>query len=111
MPIVPMKQTITVQRGGGLDEWGNPIPGELITMNCRVDEGTRLSASRSGGLDRNGETAVSFVRILLDKLADIRYDDILTFTNELGEEITGKPKEINVRRNVGGKPILTEVKL
>lgn len=111
MPIVPMKQTITVQRGGGLDEWGNPIPGELNTLKCRVDEGSRLSVSRSGGLSRDGETEVSVVRIILDKLADIRYDDTLTYTNELGEAMTGKPKEINVKRNVGGKAIVTEVKL
>ncbi|WP_404351672.1 hypothetical protein LG311_10270 [Sutcliffiella horikoshii] len=119
MPIVPMKQTITVTRAltdyvdgsPRLDEWGNPIPDDIFTLKCRVDEGTRLSESRSSGLNRDGETAVSTVRILFDKLADIQYTDLLSFENELGEKITGKPKEINVRRNVGGKPILTEVKL
>ncbi|MCR9040860.1 MULTISPECIES: hypothetical protein [Bacillus] len=48
-------------------------------------------------------------RILVDKLADIRYTDTLAFTNELGETIVRKPKEINVKRHVSGKPILTEV--
>lgn len=114
-----MKQTIFVTKAdtdfidgsARLDEWGNPIPADPIAIKCRVDEGSRLSTSRSGGLDRDGRTEVSTVRILIDKLADIQYNDVITFTNELGEEISGKPKEINVRRNVGGKPILTEVKL
>ncbi|MDP1503162.1 hypothetical protein [Bacillus velezensis] len=46
---------------------------------------------------------------MVDKLADIRYTDTLSFTNELGETIERKPKEINVKRQVSGKPILTEV--
>ncbi|TWJ96521.1 hypothetical protein CHCC20487_0851 [Bacillus licheniformis] len=46
---------------------------------------------------------------MIDKLADIRYSDTILFTNELGETIARKPKEINVRRHVSGKPILTEV--
>ena len=114
-----MKQTITVTRAltdpvdgsSRLDDWGNPIPDDIFTLKCRVDEGNRLSTNRNAGLVRDGDVVSSFVRILFDKLADIKYDDMLTFENELGEIITGKPKEINVRRNVGGKPILTEVKL
>ncbi|MFV4885084.1 hypothetical protein RY279_06390 [Bacillus velezensis] len=46
---------------------------------------------------------------MVDKLAGIRYTDTLAFTNELGEIIERKPKEINVKRHVSGKPILTEV--
>ncbi|MED4326602.1 hypothetical protein P9227_18420 [Bacillus licheniformis] len=55
------------------------------------------------------EESVATARILVDKLADIRYSDTILFTNELGETIARKPKEINVRRHVSGKPILTEV--
>ncbi|MEC0756191.1 hypothetical protein P8884_21075 [Bacillus haynesii] len=110
MAIVPMRQTITVERDGSgeLDSWGNPIKIEPFAIKCRVDEGSRISLSRSSGVIKSEESVVT-ARILIDKLADIRYSDTILFTNELGETIARKPKEINVRRHVSGKPILTEV--
>jgi hypothetical protein len=108
MAVLPMKQTVTINRGGALDDWGNATPGETLTLNCRIEEGTRLTSYRSIGMT-NGEVVVATARILFDKLADIRETDTLVFTNELGITIEKTPKEINVKRGVSGKPILTEV--
>lgn len=108
MPIIPMQQTITVKRGGALDDWGNATPGVTSTLKCRVDEGSSVVNSRSQRYV-NDSTEVSTARILLDGLADIKYTDIITFTNELGETIEKSPKEINVKRHVSGRPMLTEV--
>jgi hypothetical protein len=115
MPIIPMKQEITVVRAqvdaeGNplLDDWGNPLPDTPITLKCRIDEGSTLSKVRSEGVSK-GEETIADAKILLDKLADIRYTDTVSFTNELGETITRQPKEINVKRGIGGKPMLTEV--
>jgi hypothetical protein len=108
MPIIPMKQKITVSRGGALDEWGNPTAGTTFELSCRIDEGSTLSKVRSEGVSK-GEETIADARIILDKLADIRYTDTISFTNELGETITRQPKEINVKRGIGGKPIMSEV--
>jgi hypothetical protein len=111
MAILPMKQTVTIQRGGALDDWGNAVPGETLTLKCRVEEGTRVTRSLSGTGSGTStfEIAVGTARILFDKLADIRETDTLVFTNELGITIEKTPKEINVKRGGSGKPILTEV--
>ncbi|MED2978788.1 hypothetical protein P4284_19050 [Bacillus swezeyi] len=110
MAIVPMRQTITIERDstGELDPWGNPVKQDPFTLKCRVDEGSQITSSRSSGVIKSEET-VATARILIDKLADIRYSDTVIFTNELGETIKRKPKEINVKRHISGKPILTEV--
>lgn len=108
MPLVPMKQTVLISRGGdGVDEWGNPLPPSTFTLACSVNEGSQIVQQMSGGLNTS-ETAIARAKILFDKLADIRYTDEVSFTNELGETITRKPKEINVKR-MNGKPLLTEV--
>lgn len=108
MAIIPLKQTVTVIRAFGFDDWGNQIPGDEEPLAARVDEGYKVVQQRGGSTVRS-EEATSTARILFDKLAPINYDDTLRFTNELGETIERKPKEINVKRNVAGKPVLTEV--
>lgn len=104
-----MKQEITVKSGGEEDEWGYPTQPTVRTLKCRIDEGTMAVKSKTGGMSREGEVVVAEARIMLDKLVEIAYTDEISFTNELGTTITRKPKEINVKRNIAGKPILTEV--
>jgi hypothetical protein len=108
MAILPMKQTVTIQRGSTLDDWGNEIPEQSFTLNCRVDEGSSVVVYRSAGT-KISETIVATARIFFDKLADIQETDTILFTNELGVTLERQPKEINVKRGVGGKPLLTEV--
>jgi hypothetical protein len=108
MALVPMNQTVTISRGGdGVDDWGNPLAPTTFTVACSVNEGSEVVQQLSGGLN-SSETAIARAKILFDKLADIRYTDEISFTNELGETITRKPKEINVKR-MNGKPLITEV--
>lgn len=109
MALVPMKQKITVFRGGELDEWGNELPEKDFTLTCRVDEGTFLVKSKSGGGNVAHREVVAQARILLDKLVDIRYGDMILYKNELGEEIKGNPERINIKRHINGKPLMTEV--
>ncbi len=106
-----MRQTITVKRPSDeLDVWGNPAGVEEITLKCRIDEGSTAVKSRNNGVIRS-EEAVASARIILDRLADVRYTDVVSFTNELGETIEKRPKEINVKRHIDGKALLTEVYL
>src|SRR5690625_1797580 len=108
MAIVPLKQTITVKRGGELDEWGKPLPDKTFDLDCRVDEGTFLIEYRTGSNITSREVTAK-VRILLDKLADVRFDDVIFYKNELNQTIRGNPKKIDVKRHINGKPLLTEV--
>jgi hypothetical protein len=109
MAYVSMRQTITVKRGEVLDDWGNASPSETFTLNCRIDEGWALQGYRSSGVSSVNDTFVSTARILLDKLADIRETDVISFTNEFGQTIERSPKQISVKRGPSGKPVMTEV--
>jgi hypothetical protein len=108
MAYVSMRQTITVKRGEVLDDWGDVTYSDTFTLNCRIDEGWAMHSYRSSGNSDN-EIVVSTARILLDNLADIRETDLISFTNELGQTIERSPKQISVKRNVSGNPIMTEV--
>ncbi|OME86920.1 hypothetical protein BK120_08330 [Paenibacillus sp. FSL A5-0031] len=103
MPIIPMKQTITVTKAGKLDGWAAPTPGEEITYKARVTEETNVVTNKLG------EEAVAKLRITLDKLADISYDDVITYTNELDVTVTKKPLSIVPKRMLNGRAIVTEV--
>ncbi|SFX48656.1 hypothetical protein SAMN04487866_10959 [Thermoactinomyces sp. DSM 45891] len=104
MAIIPLRQIIKVSRSSGkLDEWGNPIPIEPFSIRCRADEGSFVVE------DTGGKVVVSSLKVLLDKLADIRYDDEIEYTNEIGITIKRAPKRVNVKRDYVGKPVLTEV--
>ncbi|NOU98480.1 hypothetical protein [Paenibacillus planticolens] len=103
MALVPLKQTITVTKAGVTDEWGDVGPGDELTLKARVVEETKIITAASG------KEAVTSLHIYLDKLADISYDDTITFTNENGVTVERKPLSIAVKRGFSSKPILTEV--
>lgn len=103
MPIVPLKQTVTVTKPAFADGWGVLIPGAANVLKARVSEGTRVVTNRYG------DEAVSSMTVLLDKLADVSYDDTITYTNELGVTIERTPISIQPKRGINGKAILTEV--
>lgn len=110
MAYFAMKQTITVTRSTGeLDIYGKPTGTELITMKCKADEGSHITVDRTS--QTQGATIVCELKLLFDKLADITYEDLIQYVNEAGTIYKGKPKSIRVRRDFGGKPLLTEVML
>lgn len=98
-----MKQTVIVRRPGGKDVWNNPIPGEEFEYPCRIDEKTEVVVNQLG------EEVVSSAEILLWGLVDIRYDDTIEFTNEIGVKVSRKPTRIEVVRWFDGKPRYTVV--
>lgn len=103
MPLIPMKQTITVTKAGGSDGWGNVATGEVLTLKARVTEETNVVTNQAGN------EAVASLRVLLDKLADISYDDTITYTNEIGVTVARKPLMIGIKRGISGAALLTEV--
>lgn len=103
MAIIPLKQTVTITKPGVDTGWGHAEPGDILTLRARVVEETNVVK------DRFGEEAVASMTVFLDKLADVSYDDVITFTNELGVTISRNPLSIEPRRNIGGRALLTEV--
>ncbi|MDT2295666.1 hypothetical protein P7H15_26505 [Paenibacillus larvae] len=92
MPLIPMRQTLQVERGSGeLDKWGNPKPGASTEYKCRADEGLFVTDDMQARV--TGKSEVANVKFLLDRLADIRPDDHLKYVNELGKKYEGRPKK------------------
>ncbi len=107
-----MRQTITVKRlTDELDRWGNPAAeSDEYTLKCRVDEGSYVVKTQTNGVVKS-EEAVATARILIDRLAAVRYSDVISYTNELGETIEKRPMKIHPKRHIDGKALLTEVYL
>jgi len=103
MPIIPLKQSITIKKAGEDDGWGGTSPGEEIVYNARVSEKHEVVTNQFG------DEVVSTARIYLDKLADVRYDDTVTYEDELGRTIERKPVSIVPVRDISGKAILTRI--
>ncbi|MDT2266380.1 hypothetical protein P7H12_26070 [Paenibacillus larvae] len=76
MPLIPMRQTLHVERGSGeLDKWGNPKPGASTEeYKCRADEGLFVTDDMQARV--TGKSEVANVKFLLDRLPDIRPDDL-----------------------------------
>jgi hypothetical protein len=115
MPMIPMKQDCKVLRPAldtdgnpKLSRSGHPLNEKEFSLKCRFVEGYELVVDRAKGTV-NSATVTTKGKYQFDKLADIRYTDTLIYVNELGQEVTGSPKQINVKRLPSGKPMLTEV--
>lgn len=105
MAVIPLKQKALVHKPGSVDDWGEVTPGQTIEMRCRADEKTEVVKNPQG------EEVVSGVQFLFDKLPNIRYDDVIEYTNELGVTVKRKPVNIEPIRMINGKPTLTAVYL
>lgn len=103
MAIIPLKQTITVTKPGVDTGWGHAEPGEVITLKARVVEETNVVK------DRFGREAISSMTVILEKLANVSYDDVITYTNELGLTVSRSPLSIEPLRNFSGRALLTKV--
>lgn len=103
MAIIPLKQQITVTPIDTIDEWGQPTGGTPYTLKCRVSEGAKLVR------DDNGNEVVSMAQIYIDKLASVSLTDTITYTDENAVTREYRPISIEVKRSLGGKPLLTVV--
>jgi hypothetical protein len=112
MALIPLKQTVRVVRPGVPDKWGNPTAPIEFTLPCRIVEGTKLTrrtSATNGSIAVNAEEVVSTAQIYFDKLADIRLTDEIYYTDENGNTRLYKPINIEVKRGLNGKALLTVV--
>jgi hypothetical protein len=108
MALFPTKQVVTVSRASGeLDIFGKRAGLDIFVMKCRAIEGSHITTDRSS--KSAGATIVCELKLMFGNLADITYDDVLRYENEAKTVYEGRPKNIRIRRDFGGKAVLTEV--
>lgn len=103
MAIIPLKQRALIYKPDTINDWGEVIPQDPIELKCRAVEQTEVVKNQLG------EEVVSGVKLMFDKLPDIRYDDVINYTNELGVAVERNPIKIEPIRMVNGKAVLTNV--
>jgi len=103
MALLPMKQTVKITRPGVVDEWGEGGAPTVFTLKCRVDETTKVVQNQFG------EQVVAGMEIMFDKLANVRYSDVIEYTDELGVTVKRNPIKIEPVRMINGKAAMTAV--
>ena len=105
MPMIPMKQAVTVTPAlGVLNDFNRPQYGTPYSLKCRFQETISLVTSLS-----TGKEAVSKAAIYFDGLVEIDEHTRIEYTNENGVTTAYTPLSIAVKRHINGKPILTVV--
>ncbi|MET3658523.1 hypothetical protein [Sporosarcina psychrophila] len=107
--LIPLKQTVLVHKPETTNDWGETTSLPPITLKCRADEKVEY-VKNFASTTLNAEV-LSSVQLLFNKLPDIRYDDVIEFTNELDVTVKRKPLLIEPIRMINGKPTLTAVYL
>lgn len=107
MPLIPLKQKAYVEKWseGNDDGWGTGGFGEPIEYNVRASETIEKVTNELG------EEVVASVKLTFDKLPDIGYNDLISYTNENGVTIKREPITIKPTRLINGKPTLTSIYL
>lgn len=113
MPIVPMKQTIIWVKATTTNKFGDPSgPPIQVEMRCRFVEKQEVVRAYSAGVSNNQALAsdlVSTAQIFLDGFVEVDFEDTLLYTDEAGKERSYKPMKREVKRDFGGKALLTVV--
>lgn len=105
MAIIPLKQKASVRKyiADNNDGWATDDYAEPVEYAVRATERFEVVTNQLG------EEATASVKLLFDKMPDINYNDIVSYTNELGVTIERKPISIKYTRMINGKPTLTSM--
>ncbi|RDV27777.1 hypothetical protein [Lysinibacillus capsici] len=105
MAIVPLKQKAFVRKyiADNNDGWATDDYAEPVEYTVRATERFEVVTNQLG------EEVTTSLKLLFDKMPDVSYDDMFSFTNELGHTIERKPISIKYTRMVNGKVTLTSV--
>jgi len=103
MPIIPLKQRVTVYAPGHDDPW-NPQPDpEPVEYRCRIEEGFQVVT------DAHGQEVTASARIYFDKYPNLSPGARIEYTDEHGNARTYEPINGGPKRMLSSKPILTVV--
>ncbi|MCW2278735.1 hypothetical protein [Heliophilum fasciatum] len=101
--MIPLKQTVSITKGGELDAWGVPAAGIQTAYKCRIDEKTdRIQGPNGGEVQTTAD-------ILIKGLVQIGFSDAIEWVDESGLAYVKSPLVVQVIRDLGGKPLFTKV--
>lgn len=105
MPIVPLKQKASVRKyiADNNDGWATDDYAEPVEYTVRATERFEVVTNQLG------EEVTASLKLMFDKMPDVGYNDMFSFTNELGYTIERKPISIKYTRMINGKATLTSV--
>lgn len=107
MPLIPLKQDVYVRKNISEKHngWNQKDYADPVLYKVRATEKIEVVTNE------RGEEKTATVKLMFDKLPDITYKDLISFTNELGVTIEREPLSIKPIRMVNGKPALTTIHL
>jgi len=105
MPMLPLRQKAFVRKyiADNNDGWATDDYAEPIEYAVRATERFEVVTNQLG------EEVTASVKLTFDKMPDVGYDDMFSYTNELGHTIERKPISIKPTRMINGKATLTSV--
>lgn len=105
MAIIPLKQKASVRKylADNNDGWATDDYAEPVDYAVRATERFEVVTNQLG------EEVTASVKLTFDKMPDVGYDDMFSYTNELGHTIERKPISIKPTRMINGKATLTSV--
>lgn len=105
MAIIPLKQKASVRKyiADNNDGWATDDYAEPIEYAVRATERFEVVTNHLG------EEVTASLKLMFDKMPDVGYNDMFSYTNELGHTIERKPISIKYTRMVSGKATLTSV--
>lgn len=105
MAIIPLKQKAFVRKyiadsndGWATDNYAMPVEYAVRATECFEVVKNQL-----------GEEVTASLKLMFDKMPDVGYDDMFSYTNELGHTIERKPISIKYTRMISGKTTLASV--
>ncbi|MGG3561655.1 hypothetical protein ABES03_08625 [Neobacillus rhizosphaerae] len=100
--MISLKDTVTVEKAGGLDDWGRPTGTATETFKCRIDYRTEVVKTD------NGEDAVSKCVILIKGVALVTTNDTVKWSDAYGDH-EAKPLSVSPLKDFSSKVLFTKV--
>jgi hypothetical protein len=102
MSLIPLKETVIVEKAGSLDDWGRPTGVTTETFACRIDYQTEIVKNDKG------EDVVSKATILIDGFAPVKTSDTVKWSDSYGDH-EAKPLSVSPLKDLLSKVLFTRV--
>ncbi|MEH7116906.1 hypothetical protein V7128_05690 [Neobacillus vireti] len=100
--MIPVNDTVTIEKAGGLDDWGRPTGVFTETFKCRIDYQTQVIKAE------NGEDAISKAAILIKGVALVTTNDTVKWSDDYGNH-EAKPLSVSPLKDLSSKVLFTKV--
>jgi hypothetical protein len=102
MSLIPLKDTVTVEKTGGRDDWGRPTGVTTKNYACRIDNRIEIVKNQ------DGQDVVSKAEILIDGVANVTVNDVVKWSDPYGT-YEAKPISVSPLKDLSSKVLFTRV--